>query len=365
MRKLKWYAVCFFIIVLFFPCIASESEESWRVLSQAWIAFEHNNPGEALHLCEKARQIHRDKNQFMRNELANSLIPMQVKKEKDDLSAIRSVLLERNDVTAITILDSIFLTNPPSSFSNSMSAVLKWLEIRGVYPEADYLTGRIYELEGEVSLALNYYQKALNNYEVMDIPEERFTILYRMADLSQFSGNTGLMENYLLRIVSEDSVYSQTKPLTPMLSAMLRTLDTEKTSDKFFLLYRHNYLKGLLAYQMLATYYYNKNDFDNRALAASALSSIISVTQLSAALNEYDFSWEYSSLKDLFTRIGKNSELKEWARSAGVWDSFLLFGKILIRSDMREQGRHVWSVIAAYCPEKDIALEASTLLSKD
>lgn len=355
------FVFCFGVIP---PCFSVETEESWRVLSQAWIAFENNSPGEALNLCEKARQIHREKNEFMRKELAASLLPMQVKKAGDDISEIRKIWIDRNDVTALAVLDSIFLTHPSSFFSHSMASVLLWLKTQSVYPESDYLTGRIYELEGEVDLALNYYQKALDNYEVMDIPEERFTVLYRMADLALFSGKTGLMENYLLRIVSEDSVYSQTEPLTPMLSAMLRSLHTEKTVDKFFLLYRHDYFKGLRAYQKLAEFYYNTEGLANKALTAAVLSSIICVTQLANSYSAYDFSWSYSSLTDLFIQIGKKNELKEWARSADVWDSFLLFGTILVKSDMKEQGRQLWTIVAQSCPEKDFALIATTLLSQ-
>ena len=72
MRKLKWQVVLIGIFISILPCLASEANESWRVLSLAWIAFENNSPGEALHLCEKSRQIHRDSNEFMQNEIGRA-----------------------------------------------------------------------------------------------------------------------------------------------------------------------------------------------------------------------------------------------------------------------------------------------------
>ena len=345
------------IILLAFAAASLSAEtlpggEAWRILEQAGISFEKGEFGDALALCEKARARHSAEILSRIEGLKTALLPAQVKKAGDDIGTIRAVLEKRNDSVALGILDEIMLNHTPSDFGKSMNTLLGWLEKRMVYPEADHLAGRIYELEGEPAVARTYYLKAWENRSCLDIPDERFTILYRLADLSQRSGDAGSREKYLLLIVQEDSAYGKPGEESPVLTSMIRTLETEKTCDRFFSLYRHANPVALKAYQDLASFYYDDSGrLLHRALPAAVLAAAISATMLDEAVAADDFSYEYAGMSDLFVRVGKKPQIGAWAKNQNVWDSFNLLARILRDHGETDAARSILNLMASSCPD--------------
>lgn len=347
--------VCVLFISIFLNNLSADTAtdtEAWRILERASILFEKGELGESFLFCEKARAMHTAEISNDLSVLRIALAPAEVKHVGEDISAVRSILEKRNDNAALAILDKVLLNHSSAFFEHSILKLLSWLENRMVYPEVDFLVGKIYEAEGENLLARSYYEKAWLNRTFLDVGDEQFTIVYRLSDLSANTGDYGARENYLLLILVDDSLYGKPGEETPMMKAMLRTLQTEKNPDKFFSLYRHSNYIALKAAQDLASFYNNDSKRLDRALPVAALASCIAVTRLAEAMKQMDFEYEYSSFSDLLIRTGKNAALTQWSKDIHLWDSFSLLASILYEQGYRDQALSIWSEISRNCPDR-------------
>ncbi len=356
--------ILFFVIVL--GCSAASifaqipSTATWRALDSAKSSFEKGELGEALALCEKARNGHRVEMERMKDVLSEALSPSEVRRSGEDISQVREILLSRNELAAIEIIDSV-RANPVASLkAKTTTDVILWLEKRSVLPEADMLSGYVFEAEGEYTVASDHFRRAWEQRAFLDIPDDRFTILYALADIAQKTGDLGAKERYLLAVLSEDPIYGKPGAESPSLKAMIRTLETEQTTDKFFTLYRHRAFFALPAYQKLSYFYYldSRGRLDS-ALPVSVLAAIISVTALNEAVSRYEFSYAFSSFSDLLDRCGAHPEIVEWATRTGLWESFLTFARILDARGNVKLARSLRNDMALHCPDEVAAQKAS------
>ncbi len=336
------------------------STETWRILASARDAFEKGELGEALALCEKARNGHSAAMRRMRDTLGEALTPAEVRRSGEDIAQAREILLRRNEAAAVEILDEVRANPKASQKVRTTSDVLTWLEKRAVLPEADMLSGSIYEAEGEYSVASGHFKSAWERRDFLDIPDERFTILYALADIAQKTGDLGAKERYLLAVLSEDPVYGKPGAESPSLRAMIRTLESELTTAKFFTLYRHRAYFALQAYQKLSNFYYldSRGRLDS-ALPVAVLATIISVTALDEAVARYEFSYSFSSLTDLLDRSGAHPEILEWAQRTGMWESFLLLSRILDARGYAALAGSLRNDLALHCPDEVTARKAA------
>lgn len=341
------------------------NDETWKLLDSAKKEFSKDEFGSALTLCEKSRETYEMYIDYCVDELETSLSSREVKKAGDAITDVRSALLKRNENSSIEILDSILGNHPSTSFGNSMNALMSWLKEKKAFPEADFLMGKIYEAEGERAIALSFYESAWTHREYLDIPSEKITIAYRMADLSKYTGKTGDQEKYLLLVLADDSLYGMPGSESPTLLAMMRTLENDTTTDKFFTLYRYDNPVSLKACSDLAMLYLSDNRTD-RAFAPAVVASIISVSMLSSAVSARDFEYVYSTIEDLMVRVGKNREISAYARENKLWDPFYLLALTL-----RERGHEKLAVfllneLIRSCPDITITKKArdEVLLSR-
>ena len=337
------------------------SGEAWKLLDIAQQALESGDYGTALKRCEEARLAHRSLVGGYIADLEVSFSPLEVRKAGDELTAVYQVIVTRNDMVAKTILDSVFLNYPVSRFGNSASSLMKWLSTRMVYPEADFLEGNVYRAEGEYNLALSFYEKAWIDREGFDIPDERFSLAYAMADLAEAMGKFGDQEKYLLLVVKEDALFGLPGNEPPTLNAILRTLSSESSLDKFFGLYRHYNTVALPAYNRLSRLYMNSN-LPERALPAAALGAIIAVSSLSQALSGRDFEWVYSGFPGILSDAGKNSRIAEWARDSEIWAMLDTFAAVLLSLNKDSLAESVYSDLARFCSDSDVSRRASVVL---
>jgi len=361
-----------YLFVLIFLCIAfgfplySQNfhvTETWKIMENANNAFDGKEFGEALNLCEKAKQAHIQSIEADISALKKSLAPTEVKKAGDSIDNILTVLEKREETSAIAIIDSVLLIHPEAYFGNSISSLIDWMQTQKAFPESDFLSGKVYEAEGETDLAFSFYGKALELNAFLDVPDERFTIIYRMAEIAKNEGNKGAWEKYLLLIPMEDPIFGKPGDESLTLSAMIKAIKSDKTAEKFFYSFRHSNFIALRAYQDLASFYlYDSKGRIDRALPVAVLAASVSVTELSAVLSREDFNFEYQTLADLIIRIGKNSKISSWAHDEKIWDSFLLLATILHDDGEKPQAISIWTILSKYCPDVSVARKASDSL---
>ena len=228
------------------------------------------------------------------------------------------------------VLDEVFVSKNPGDFGNSMKNLLTWLQGLVSFPEALFLEGNIYSAEGEFKLAQEYYSQAWENNIYFDIPDEKYSLLYKIADLADFTGDTEKKEQALLLVVSGDPVFALPGNETGILLSMKKNLSRKENLESFFLLYRHDKWFALKAYHDLAEYYYGvEGGTMERAFTCSMLASSIIVTKLSYALSDREVDWHYKDLKNLLKTISRHPEILVWMDENKCWETLLLFGDIL------------------------------------
>jgi tetratricopeptide (TPR) repeat protein len=365
MRSLAAFVVLFSLFFLPVPASAQNIDDlpTWKTLDDAKALFEGGDFGDALTACEQARKNHAALVSSLGDQLKKYLAPAAVRKAGDSIEKTIEIFRKRNEDDAVALIDSLLKKRSAGYFNDSVSAMLSWLASQAAYPEADFLSGRIYEAEGESDVAFSFYEKAWTNRALLDIPDDRIDIAFRMADLARDTGNPGAQEKYLLKVLSEDPAYGKQDAESPTLRAMIRTLETDRTPDRFFSLYRHDNESSLKACKDLAIIYVQSGRID-RAFPVAVFSACISTTLLSKTVAASDFNYEFTTLPDLMERAGKKAEIAVWAREAGIWDSFEVLARTLGEHGKADQSRALWSILAQSCPDPAVARRASRELSK-
>lgn len=336
--------------------------DTWKLLDEAKTAYADGEFGDALKLCETARQTHLAYIGRCVSALEGSLSSRDAKKAGDLISDVRRTLVSRNETASVEILDSILVIRPSASFGDSMSRLMDWLRGRKAFPEADALAGMVYEAEGERAVAVDYYERAWADRAYFDVPSDKFRIAYRLADISKNSLRYGDQEKYLLLVLTDEPLFGTPGSESPTLKAMIRSLETEPTTEKFFSLYRHDNAVSLKACVDLASLYRSMNRTD-REFPPAALSAVISVSMLSNAVSARDFGYAYAGLGDLLARAGKNREVFAYAEENGLWEPFLGLAAALRDRGHERQAKSLLSEVAAYCPNARTARRARDMLS--
>lgn len=170
------------------------------------------------------------------------------------------------------------------NFGESLNYFNKLVERHGVYPEAEYWIGRVFEEEGEFILAEKQYLKALEAERVLHIPEEKYTIMYRLADLYKNRGDLDKYQDLLNSIVLDELESNQLAVANE--SPAINTLKRDGI-DRMLLLFRHEFTYSVEAFNQLGIYYYKIGDYKT---ATSRL--------IYPLLSFFSISMEYERMKD-------------------------------------------------------------------
>lgn len=359
---MKRVSLCVLASVMYTSLFAVEylqgsQDKAWHLMEMAKIAIERKEFGNALVYVERALEVHTSTYKSHYEYLKNALKPYQVRRAGDDIDEVYKAFKERDDYDACRIMDEIFLLRPRITFDFSMQRFMDYLKERIAFPEADYITGRIYAIQGEYKQAMAYYEKAYKKVNLLEIPDERFSIIYSIADTAGLLGMQDMQEKYLLLVITEDPTFGSTVLESKKLKAMLGSLTKEKTTDKFFRLYRVNKEIALKAYSDLSRLYLEAGNA-KRSLATSALAANIALTRLSDMLAKADFSYIYSDFKDVLKRTGKNATIKQWAEDKKLWDVFINFADSLEASGHNSQAIDMYHKIAESIPSLDYSQRA-------
>lgn len=332
-------------------------DKAWHLIETAKIAIERKEFGNALLYVEHALEVHTKEYEQNYEYLKNALKPRQVQRAGDDIEQVYKALKERDDYDACKIMDNVFLLRSPVFFDFSISRFMSYLKEKVSFPEADYITGNIYSIQGEYNQAMFYYERAYSKVHLLEIPDERFSIIYSIADVAGLLGKHDMQEKYLLLVLTEDPTFGSTVLESSKLKAMLNSIVKEKTTDKFFRLYRVNKEIALKAYRDLSKIYLEAGN-KKRSLTTSALAASIALTSLSSMLEKVDFSYVYSDFKDVLTRTGKNIGIKQWAEDKKLWDVFINFADAMEANGYSVQAIDMYHKIAESIPSIDYSQRA-------
>lgn len=299
------------------------SEYSWRLLQHAEVLYDSGNYTEAMTYALKAKENRQGESRWESFTLDNSLSPFEVRRAGEQFENVMPVLLERQQSESIKIVNKYLDLYSPERFNNSIYNLKSWIEKKSVYPEADYLIGKIYQVEGEYKSAYTFYENARKNSDFLDIPDEIFTILYSMAELAKLENDSETYEQTLLLILSKDSNFSD----NVLKNAVIKIIDANKKTnvDRFFSLFRADSPLTMKALHEISEIYESRNE-KKTSLFCSALGSLEGFTHIYNSLKDREPAYEFSTLADFLKEISSFSDIEEWCVESSFWDFLIELG---------------------------------------
>ena len=339
----------------------SHEEAPWRMLEQAQVAYDGGNYGLALNLANKAKENRALQINWDLNVLETALSPRQVKKAGDRFEDVLAVLAERDSNEAIALIKQYLLFHGEAFYSNSVAELVSWLEKSAVYPEADFLTGKIYQLEGEFQLASSFYEKARTEADFLDVPDVKYDILYAMADLAKQLDKREEFEQSLLLVLSADENY-QSRVLARSFEKIVDA-DSGENVDRFFSLFRCSARHSVPALYELSLLYKERGS-NAELFKCAALGMLEAFTHMLEALQERDAAYRYEDLAGFFAKTGEYADFITWAQDVHLWELFFLFVDSSAARGSLVFAEQFYTVMSESLPDAYWRAQAANRLSK-
>lgn len=304
------------------PKRPAPGELSWRILQDARLAFDKGEFSSAMNLANRAKANRVAESDYEVYILDVALSPLPVRRAGDDFDAVLAVLAERDQNEAISLIARYLELYGEDFFQYSVHRMAEWVEKKRVYPEADFLIGKIYRLEGEYKTALDFYEKARMESAFLDIPAQQYDILYEMADLLRHQDETERYKQALLLILDKDPHYKD----GVLRRAMLKIIDANKREnvDRFFDLFRASSPKTLNALYNISVMFEREGEAES-SLFASALGMVESLSHILDSISGRDAGFEYTTLAAFLTKIGEYDDIVQWCEENNFWNYLIDF----------------------------------------
>ncbi len=209
-------------------------------------------------------------------------------------------------------------------------------EDAGRYPEAEYWMGIIYEEEGELQLAEEQYELALEYRDRLSIPAMVYQIRYRLIHLYRLSGQMERFVQANNAILTESSLYGNPENIETLHHKMM-DIFLKDGLDYTLILYRPELTFEKQALRNLAfTHLQEGQDqaasFKMMVLASHILSTAI--RQYRISFPDYQFTQEpeetpISRSRALLERIEEREELREYITRSDFFQILYYWGSAL------------------------------------
>ncbi len=359
--------VLFFILsAIFFSIYAADKnaklDESVEAYRKAIEAMDMQDYGKALKYSEDAILYRRQHIENQISKVKNSLSAKRVQAAGDHFTPVLAVLDNRKEYETASIINYYIKKKGSDYFDDSVNNLLEYLENSKAFPEAHKIIGDIYKLEGEYKFAEEYYLMALEKADVLDIPDEKYEILYMLAEISRLEEDYPKMEIRLMNILAEDKNYHD----AALKRSMKGTISSNKNDSmqKFFNLYRADSYNCINAYNQLAEYYHDAHRID-KAMEFASLAAITSFTRISDIVYSRNAVYEYENLENFLQEASMYDDIIDWGNRNSAWKSFNILSSYATESGYKNFSSALLRVLARYTPEvywqRDAVLQLENL----
>ena len=348
-----------FCFALFAADNTAKTDESVVAYRNALEAMDALDYGTALKYSEDAILYRKQRIEKQISTLKNSLSAKRVQAAGERFEPILNVLENRGENETAGIINFYLKKKSKEYFNDSINNLLDYMESCMAFPEAHKLIGDIYKLEGEYVFAEDYYRMALDNAEVLDIPDEKYEILYMLADISRLKNDLPKMEVRLLNILTDDSNYKN----NALKRSMKETISGNKVDsfDKFFNLFRADSYVCINAYNQLAEYYHDVGE-SQKALEFASLAAITSFTRINEILESRNSIYEFENFEVFIQEASFYDDVIEWGSRNQVWKSFNILARFAHEAGYKNFSLKFLKILAQWSPEKYWQRDAVLLL---
>lgn len=259
---------------------------------------------------------------------------------KSFLESLRRERLSDSHRAFIEVLLLVLEYRPMEAMNDSISTLRNRVRLLITYPEAEYWKGRVFFVEGELSLAELQYKRAYSMIPALEIPDELYTILYSMAELYDARSDFVAWENVMKGIVG-----SNDKDIDAFLrEAMMATL-LDDGFNRFMTLYRLKPSYSLDANAALASFYLERG----RALALmhAAVAVNMTLTRAIAMLELKDRNYSWKSLEEFLLMAARRKDITAHLQEAGLPRLLLTLADSLYIAGGRSAATLLWNAVNA------------------
>lgn len=238
----------------------------------------------------------------------------------------------------IDILLEVSEYHPLDKLNDSIAELSRRVFLLIRYPEAEYWKGRVFFLEGELSLAETQYERAFTMLESLDVKEDQYTILYALTELYETRGNRTAWETVLQKITTELD-----KNIDNYLKKAMEASLLESGFDRFMTLYRFEPSYSLQANSSLAFYYLENGRAQSLQHAAIAVNMILS--KAISMINSKDTDYTWAGLDD-FIKRSNTVQIQAFLNENDFFKCLLCLADSLYIAGSRVAALYLWRNIA-------------------
>ncbi|MCL2480193.1 MAG: tetratricopeptide repeat protein [Spirochaetaceae bacterium] len=214
------------------------------------------------------------------------------------------------------------------------------------YPEAEYWIGKIFENEGDDTLALRQYERALNISYKAESSEFYIAILLSIANIYEKQKKYNLYEETLTKIINDvkraaksDMEYEKVLGDRLIVSGL----------DKAIFYFRYDLDPLITPYGELGIYLLkiakDRNGVRN-AIRYLTSSVIIIFTRLIEVNREYDPHYDYTDSRDLLLNSEKDNRTAEYMIESGLYKYLFFLALALDNMEEFQQSKYIFSFLA-------------------
>ncbi len=214
------------------------------------------------------------------------------------------------------------------------------------YPDAEIWLGYIFEQEGEYGLAEKQYLAALDRKSSLYIPDDEFTILYKLSDIYKKTNQYGKYESTLLEILNNDQSEAGNIEIQYAVLDVLK----DKGIDKMFELYRFENDKYNRARTGIGIFYYQTGRYTE-----AQLNLLIPVISLAAAGFDFIYNktaiYEYTDFESHISEMLRYPELADFLQKNDFFSSLYYLAASLYAGGNKNDAEKIWRIVSKFDAE--------------
>ncbi|MCL2127606.1 MAG: hypothetical protein FWH38_05070 [Treponema sp.] len=355
-----------FILFLCGSVSAQNQRDWWYTLERGKVMFRQGDYGNALLAFDDARRQRRTMFERMERDLIALLSLSEVRRIGDSLDWVERYAQERNHPAAAAALNELYYRVPKESFKNSAAAALDALSSLKDYPEAEQWIGETYLIEGELSLALDQFQKALVLQNIFENPGYATELRYKIASIRRTRQEYNEMERLLLSVLNGDRLWSgdtvrealrnpqqendgnaeaADQPLPFARQAMTRTLENNGV-NRFITLYRYGNTESAQAHRLLG-FYYSVSGRHARAQEHLMFAFLIQNTMIIDEIIRRHFDFTFTTLDALAEEINHYPVILDYVEKSEYYKTAYYLGASLYGNGKTASAMGIWNFISS------------------
>jgi tetratricopeptide (TPR) repeat protein len=226
----------------------------------------------------------------------------------------------------------------------------------GTFPEAEMAIGDIYFQEGAFALAKRQYEKTFELRKGMEIAEEKYSVLYRLADLHEIQELYADMDRYLQQIL-EDQPYYSDEQYSGFRDAFLSTYE-EKGLDHLFKLYR---MEGVAfavpAHAKLGWFYYRTGR--PLAILHCLFALDIMITESVKELRRVEPEFVFTTMEAFLDAALERDNIRSYLVSEEFFKTLYYLATASYAASRPSLAEPIWRLLATY-PMENVGPAATT-----